>query len=461
MKLEIFQSDMGDCLLLEGTGGRGRMLIDGGMSSSYKLHVAPRLGELHDKKKVLNVVYISHIDEDHISGVLRLLDDEVLWIEHEYQVKHDNPGHKRPEPERPPKIKNIWHNAFHELVDDNEGEIEDMLAASAVILAGADDTTLSDTDLARVKALASEQAALATGVEQAIRVSRRIAKDQLKITLNAPAKGKLMMIRKSGPKPKPIKLGGMNIHLIGPTEEALDGLRKKWNKWLTEHKAKLKEIQKQAEEDADMLKAREASDVLRPKVRQAEELLSLLPLSKPEPDELGKPKTVTAPNVASLMLFVEEKGKTLLLTGDGRHEEITEGLKRIGKLKDGGGLHVNVLKVQHHGSKNNISHSFCRAVTADHYLFCGFNGGTHSNPRPEVIEAIAASRLSKDATVRSPNPEAGNPFTFHFSGSVAVAKGNDKDHMRKVEKVVKRLTNKSNGQMKHFFLEKSSFVLNI
>jgi beta-lactamase superfamily II metal-dependent hydrolase len=460
MKLEIFQSDMGDCLLLEGADGR-LMLIDGGMSTSYRQHVAPRLAALEKEERVLDVVYVSHIDRDHISGVLQMLDDEVLWIAHEHQIT-DNPGHKRPPRDRTPKIKNIWHNAFNVLVEDKEGELEEMLAASAAVLSGADDTVLSSSeDLARVRALASEYADLATGYEDAIRVSNRVGRNQLNIKLNAPAKKKLMMVR--GTKPKPLKFGGMKIHIIGPTKEALDGLKKEWDEWLGKHKDKLDELREQAEKDADMLKAREAADVLRPKVRQAGELISLLQdsLSQAEPDELGKPRTVTAPNVASLMLFVEEKGQTLLLTGDGRHEEITDGLKRIGKLKEGGGLHVNVLKVQHHGSKNNISHSFCRAVTADHYLFCGFNGGLHSNPRPEVIEAIAASRLSKDAAVRSPNPEAGNPFTFHFSGSVAVAKGNDKDHMKKVEKVVKRLAGNSNNQMGYYFLEGSSFVLDI
>jgi hypothetical protein len=459
MRLEIFQSDMGDCLLLEGADGR-LMLIDGGMSSSYKLHVAPRLAELQKAEKVLDVVYVSHIDRDHISGVLCMLDDEVLWIEHEHHIGTDDPDHKRPDRDRTPKIKNIWHNAFHELVEDNEGEFEEMLAASAAVLSGADESIVSSgADLERVRALASEYADLATGYEEAIRVSRRVGRSQLNIKLNAPAKGKLMMSR--GAKPKPFKLGGMKIHIIGPTSGELVKLREKWNEWLEGNKDKLEEIREQAEEDADLFKARDVSDVLGPKVRQARELISLLPLAEPEPGELGKPKSVTPPNVASLMLFVEEKGKTLLLTGDGRHEDITKGLERIGKLKKGGGLHVNVLKVQHHGSKNNIDTFFCQRITADHYLFCGLNGGTHSNPRPEVIEAVAASRLSANPALRSTNPEAGNPFMFHFSSSVAVATGEDKPHAKKVEKVVKTLTAKSGGQMTYRFLEDSFFELDI
>ncbi len=44
MKLTVFQSDKGDCLMLE-SGGK-RMLIDGGMRDSYTRHVAPTLSEL-------------------------------------------------------------------------------------------------------------------------------------------------------------------------------------------------------------------------------------------------------------------------------------------------------------------------------------------------------------------------------------------------------------------------------
>ena len=468
MKLTIYPSDKGDCLLLRGADDR-LMLIDGGMSSSYKAHVANELGKLAlpPHKEDLDVVYVSHIDEDHISGVLRLLDDEVLWIEHEYQLATDNPDHEEPERLRPPKVKNIWHNAFRAQVEKNAGAIEEMLAASAAILSGVDATVLANSsdverDVARVRALASEQAALVTGVRQAVQVSNRISAGQLNIKLNAPAKRKLMMLRKPPAKPKPFKLGGMNIHIIGPTEESLEKLRKFWDDWLRDNTKALKEVKEQAEKDAKRFEEFGASgDVLAPKVRQAEGLVSLLPLSEPDPDELGKPKSVTPPNIASLMLLVEEKGKTLLLTGDGRHEEITEGLKRIGKLKEGGGLHVNVLKVQHHGSENNISKTFCRTVTADHYLFCGLNGGNDSNPDVEVVKAVAESRLSPDPALRSANPEAGGPFTFHFSGNVATAKGDDKAHMKKVVTAVNKLVKQSGGRMSARYLKPPSLDLDI
>ena len=95
MKLTVFQSDKGDCLLLEGDAG-GRILADGGMRDSYTAHVAPALGKLRAKKQAIDVVYVSHIDQDHISGVLQMMDDEVEWRIHDFQLKQKNLTHKPP-----------------------------------------------------------------------------------------------------------------------------------------------------------------------------------------------------------------------------------------------------------------------------------------------------------------------------------------------------------------------------
>ena len=78
MKLTIFQSDKGDCLLLEAKSGE-LILCDGGMGPSMRDHVRDELAKLRDAKKELELVYVSHVDNDHISGVLQLLQDEVEW----------------------------------------------------------------------------------------------------------------------------------------------------------------------------------------------------------------------------------------------------------------------------------------------------------------------------------------------------------------------------------------------
>ncbi|MGB9177661.1 MAG: MBL fold metallo-hydrolase [Pyrinomonadaceae bacterium] len=448
MKLTVFQSGKGDCLLLTGDDGR-RMLVDGGTSDSYQKHAAKALGKLREDGEQLDVVYLSHIDDDHIAGILKLMNDEMDWRVHDFHLKQGNTKHKAPAAPRPPRIKAIWHNAFHEQVKDNTGEVEDMLAASASVLSGSENEV--------VKALASEQNDLSTSIEQSIKLARRVSPDQLGIKLNSPAKGKLMMVRPA--TSAAIKIGGMRIQIIGPFNADLKKLREEWNEWLKNNKERLKTIQAKARKDESKFTASEIADLMLPKLAQAEELSALLPLSATKPFELGDRKKVTTPNLASLMLYVEEKGKKLLLTGDGHHLDIIEGLKHIKKLKGGGGLHVDVLKVQHHGSEFNISEKFCRTITADNYVFCA--NGEHDNPDIRVIQAIADSRFGQDANL-SNNKEVRNPFKFWInSTSNASSNAKAKAHMKKVEKLVSDLSAKSGGQMSFFFLKGSSFDLQI
>ena len=54
-------------------------------------------------------------------------------------------------------------------------------------------------------------------------------------------------------------------------------------------------------------------------------------------------------------------------TGDARDDHIVEDLIDIGKAGPDGNIHVDVLKVQHHGSENNFSAGFAKRVTAGHH----------------------------------------------------------------------------------------------
>ena len=219
MRLTAFQSDKGDCLLLTNTADTARILVDGGVQGSYSAHVAAAMGKLRTAKKSLDVVYVSHIDEDHIGGVLKMLDDEAAWRVKEFQKK--NPKIKTPTVPRPPKIKEIWHNGFGEMLQKKAKPIVDALSAMAPVLAG--------SDSAEIRRQALEQSDLVTSVGQAIQVSRRISPKQLNIPLNPRADGKLMMLRKNQ---KPLKIGGLTITIIGPTDAHLDKLRSDWKQFL-------------------------------------------------------------------------------------------------------------------------------------------------------------------------------------------------------------------------------------
>jgi len=347
-----------------------------------------------------------------------MLDDEAAWRVKEFQK--NNPKIKTPTVPRPPKIKEIWHNGFGEMLQKKAKPIVDALSAMAPVLAG--------SDLAEIRREALKQSDLVTSVGQAIEVSRRISPEQLNIPLNPRADGKLMMLRKNQ---KPIKLGGLTITIIGPTEAHLEKLRSDWKKFLdsVKGKAQLKKIQDAARRTEELLGASEFDNLVSSLRLQAE--------------MFGNPKEVTPPNLASLTLLVEDDSDSLVLTGDARGDQIVEGLKQAGRL-NGGTIEVSVMKVPHHGSENNIDSDFVEAVIARDYVFCG--NGSSENPNTKVVEMMFRRRHAA-----SPKP-----FRFLFNSSEAVSA--NKAHMAKVEKLVKTLAKTATGQFSFKFLTKGSSI---
>ncbi len=431
MKLTAFQSDKGDCLLLEAKDGKHRMLIDGGMKRAYTEHVAPAMGALRKAKKKLDIVYVSHIDADHISGVLQMLDDEAAWRVHEYQLGQGNANHKAPVAPRPAEAGAIFHNSFHDQVGKNSGDIEDMLAATANLLSGSEHPWL-------VK-VAEDRRDIAASIPQAMKVSRRIEPGQLNIPLNPQFHGKFMLVKDQMP---PIQLGSIGLKAIGPFPEDVTKLRKDWNDWLKKNRDTVKSIRAQAERDEESMTASAVDRLLGPLLRAADRLgVTELALAK----QLGVRGKVTAPNLASLMFLAEEDGKLILLTGDGHADDIMKGLDRHNAFDAHGKLHVDILKVQHHGSENNIHQRFCDAVTADDYVFCG--NGEHKNPDLDVVELIFDRRMANDK----------RRFKFWFNSTSKLSvKPEGRAHMKKVETLVAKLAGKSGGRLANTFIRGSS-----
>lgn len=445
MNLTIFQSDKGDCLLLEAKSG-DLMLCDGGMSPSMRNHVRAELGKLRAGGRNLEFAYISHIDNDHISGVLQLLEDEVEWRVYDHHKAGGDPIAK-PKVPRPPVIKGILHNGFRDLITVNKKPIESLFAAKAVEnLLGTMSSSLFGTAAPDLVMAAEEMQAIATGVPDAIKVSKLIAPGALDIPLNKPpgvtGPARLLYAGRPGDQ---FTLGSMKFTLIGPTEKELKDLRDGWNNWLRNNRDQLKKIRAQLKKRVDDFSSG---------------ALTASPFDLRDWEGIPGFKNVTVPNIASLMFLVEENGKRLLLTGDCQQKFILDGLKRTGFLDDGY-LHLDVLKVQHHGSENNMDIDFARHVSADHYVFCG--NGEHANPDLGVLDIVFNSRLGKPA-VRALAPKAKDrKFHFWFSTKSELLPETTEKHKNfvKIEKKAAQLATESSGLLQLHFNKKASTLLRI
>lgn len=405
MKIEIFPSGSGDCLMVTSRDGR-RLLADAGMPDAYDAFIAKPLSRLRDAGEKIDVAYVSHIDRDHIGGVLRLLDHEVKWRAFEHSQSRGG-RMRQPKVPRPPAVEQIWHNAFLEDIERTQAvDIGAALASSAGILSGLNAAQLDPA----AASLADSVRMLSLSVGDAIEVNWRIGPDQLGIPLNPDFNGELMTARPD----RPISIGSLTIRVLGPTTTQLRELRREWIEWLGKSQDQIDRLKRRHQRDADAIGA-------------AVSPLALAELSRAF--ALAVEKDVTPPNLASLVLLVEEDdGRRLLLTGDAGDQSLLDYLAGSHMLDADGQMEVDVLKVPHHGAHNSYSEGFVRQVRAQHYIFCG--DGEHHNPEPEVVAGYI------DAVRKAPL-DGGRKATFWFNWSSDRAT-NFKDHWDEVEGLFKR-----------------------
>ncbi len=79
--IKMIAAGHGDCLWLEYGDEQQpfRILIDGGTAGTFK-RVKKRIKVLPEDQRHFELLVITHIDADHIAGVLKLLDDEELGV---------------------------------------------------------------------------------------------------------------------------------------------------------------------------------------------------------------------------------------------------------------------------------------------------------------------------------------------------------------------------------------------
>jgi hypothetical protein len=341
--LDVLPARKGDCLILHfGPKNKPRLImIDGGPSNVYKPHLKPRLEKIRAARNLPPAEPLP-VEALMISHV----DDDhikgILDLTRELRML------KQGGEPLPLRIGSLWHNSFDDLLNTTPAELKAEAAFGTAALAG--DMDVSDVD-------ELDTAMVLASIPQGRDL--RIDAEFFRWRINREFDGKLIL---ASDKPKAIE-GGLKMTVVGPMKPELQALQKAHDRWL----AKQKETPTAA-------------------------LAAFIDKS--------------IPNLSSLVFLAEADGKKMLLTGDARGDKILEGLQLVKLLPAGNAstMHVDLLKVPHHGSANNLETKFFARVTADHYVFSG--NGEHGNPERESLKMLFDAR--------------GNAaFTMHFTYPIA------------------------------------------
>ena len=333
---EALKARFGDALLLQwGTSTDPKLaVIDGGPPGVFAKTLRPRLTELANGKVLpIALMMVSHLDADHISGLIELIRD----------MKDIEDNQTDPVPW---KIDRFWVNTFNDLLSDDEVPA----AVSSAGVASVGDVTLGGDAITR------ETTAVIATVPQG-RTLRDLLKP-LQLNGNKPFNGLIMVDKKS----KPLTIEGLEVTVVGPEKEQLDALQKDWDQ-------KIKPLLKKK--------------------------------GKPAETEVAEYLDKSVYNLSSTVVYVKYKGKSILLTGDARGDYTLDGMKAAGVLKNGP-LHVDILKLPHHGSDRDVEPDYFQKITADHYVISA--DGTYDNPDVPTLQMLSQARKDDKFTIHLTNP---------------------------------------------------------
>lgn len=315
--LEALQARHGDCLLLRwGNDAEPRTaLIDGGPGGTYYGTLKPRLqalaGERGVDKLPLELMMLSHIDDDHVNGLLELAEE----IENG---------------DAPADVRLIWHNSLEGLLEGKLPEPANEIATASV--RSAFRTTEHGWDQWSEKVLAS--------VPQGQHLHAFAKRQGLEPTRNFPFQP-LVMARPDQP---PAEIDGLELHVLAPDSAAVEKLRTAWK-------------------------------------RNRDEGIT------------AAYKDRSPYNLSSIVVLARHQGKQMLLTGDALGREVMEGLALKKLLDSEGQIHVDLVKLPHHGSQNNVALDFFQRVTADIYVVSGDGpDGRFPNPHPNAMGWLKEAR---------------------------------------------------------------------
>jgi hypothetical protein len=219
--LDVRRARKGDCLVLHygSADDPGLALIDGGPANVYKPFLKPRLAEIRKMRGLdpeaalpVDMLMVSHIDDDHINGVLELTKELVEA--------------KNAQQPLPLKIKGVWHNTFDDIIGNNPKELTASVKAQfgTASLSGEVEADGLDPDAAKVLA----------SVDQGFRL--RDDSNALKLRINPQFQGKLIL---ANAKAKKVDMGkGLSFTVVGPMNKEVVALQKAHDDFLKKKAAK-------------------------------------------------------------------------------------------------------------------------------------------------------------------------------------------------------------------------------
>lgn len=356
--IEMLPALSGDCFLIKlGKYKRTNIIIDSGYSETYDNYLKYRLNEIKSLGEIVNLMVITHIDADHISGAIKF-------------IKENNDDLKFNEGI---VINEIWHNSLRhvyleereeEIISENDNEILEMLQIKGM--------PIPEDSYKRInKPISGLQGSVLGGL---IKLGN--------YNWNKNANGKAICIENLSEK---FIINDVKINLLTPNYERLKQLKNSWEKNLRKNKGFRGRITNdQIFDDVYEILLGESFDI---ELRRSNSLISgSEDLSKYAlTNEIIDESVV---NASSISFIMEYNNKKVLFLGDANPEDVFDAIKSLYDWSGKEKIIFNAIKISHHGSRGNTTKKLLSMIDSEKFIISTNGNLKHNHPHIETIAKI-------------------------------------------------------------------------
>jgi hypothetical protein len=272
-----------------------------------------RLEALPEEQRKLELLIVSHVDRDHIGGVLTCLAEA--------------------DPLPGLDIDDVWFNGFQHL---SGGKIS---------------TTPSTLE--------------AQGAAQGERLTKWLRKQRWNRAFDGGP------VERKSDEVTTIEIDDdLSVTIVGPTRERLEAFIETWEEEVEAA------IEKGSLDLTDISPGLESMGSKNPPILELSEDLEILAESK-----IGNDSSHA--NGSSIAVLLEYKERKILLSGDAFSDDLIDGINSISYDR----LQLDIFKLPHHGSRNNVHKELIEAVDCDRWLISS-DGTRFRHPDAEAIARV-------------------------------------------------------------------------
>ena len=335
----MYPAKNGDAFLADADGTY--LLIDAGFTSTYQDFIAADLAQVAKEGGQLDLVVCTHIDADHISGLLEFF------------------SHNGPPAKRGIEVGAVWHNSLRSLPapTTEPDSSHDRMVLEAIRRRGFPGASSSSPD------------------PISARQGSSLAKLLRQHGYHWNSGNGSTCISEGTAFSLP---HDVNIDVIGPTTARLEELRDMW----------LGEVRKLgyrgSSQPSDLTEDAYEMWCARAPARSAPQAKTIAANGNLSLAEVYTPDT-SIPNGSSIALIITGGNKRVLFLGDAWAEDVVAKLRSLHPTTTP--IIFDAIKVSHHGSLHNTSVDLL-AVTDSPCFLISSDGGRHGHPDFEVLAEI-------------------------------------------------------------------------